>query len=236
MSEQAPEEARRALVLARVRRALGRAGSGAGAGADRPGATATADRIERPRVNTIPMRAQLQQPQLGELFETMLDAAAATHVRVPDLAAVPQALADWCAEHAWARAAVVAPDSPLATLAWDAADVALERRPVRSGDPVFLSTAATGIAETGTLALLSGAANPVSGNFLPEAHVVVLQMNDVVGTPEDSWALLREKTGAAGLPRTVNWITGPSRTGDIEMTMQMGAHGPIRLHVIIVGS
>lgn len=226
----APADPGRAQVLARVRRALGRGASDA----DSPGAMAAADRIDRPRANTIPMRAQLQQPQLGVLFETMLDAAAATHARVPDLAAVPQALADWCAAHDWTPAATVSPESPLATLDWAHAGVAVERRPVRSGDPVFLSTALAGIAETGTLALCSGAANPVTGNFLPEAQVVVLQMNDVVGTPEDSWALLRERTGTAGLPRTVNWITGPSRTGDIEMTMQMGAHGPIRLHVIIV--
>ncbi|HSG89535.1 MAG TPA: lactate utilization protein [Pseudomonadales bacterium] len=222
----------RERVLARVRRALGRPA----AGGDAPGATAAADRVTRPRPNTIPMRAQLQQPQLGELFEEMVRAAQATIVRVPSPAAVPGALAAWCAERGQPATAVLAPASDLADLDWSAAGVAVERRLVRSGDPVGVSTAAAGIAETGTLAVLSGPANPVTGNFLPEAHVVVLDAAAVVGTPEDSWAMLRELGAgdAVPLPRTVNWITGPSRTGDIEMTMQMGAHGPVRLHVILV--
>lgn len=218
----------REQVLARVRRALGRLPGGRG---DAPGATAAGDRIDRPRPNSIPMRAQLQQPQLGDLFVEMVRESQATVVRVPDLDAVPAALADWCREHAQPSRAVLAPASPLAELPWSAAGIDVERRLVRSGDPIAVATAAAGIAETGTLALLSGPENPVTANFLAEAEVVVLQMSDVVGTPEDSWGLLRER---GRLPRTVNWITGPSRTGDIEMKMQMGAHGPIRLHVILV--
>jgi L-lactate dehydrogenase complex protein LldG len=40
--------------------------------------------------------------------------------------------------------------------------------------------------------------------------------------------------GATLMPRTVNWITGPSRTADIEQTLLLGAHGPQRLHILIV--
>lgn len=228
-------DAHRETVLGRVRRALGRPS----VGDDPVGERAAADRVRTPRPNTIPMRAQLQQPQLGALFDEMVRASGATLERVADVDAVPAALARWCAEAGVDASAVVAPASPLAGLDWSGAGVAVETRAVRSGDPVGLSTAAGGMAETGTLAVLSGPENPVLGNFLPEAHVVVLRASDVVGTPEDHWGRLRDQRAdpdddAPLLPRTVNWITGPSRTGDIEMTMTFGAHGPVRLHVLVV--
>ena len=124
---------------------------------------------------------------------------------------------------------VVAPASPLGDLPWG--EGLPVRRLVRSGDPLAVSSAAVGVAETGTLLLCSGPENPVSANFLPENQIVVVRASDLVGAPEDAWARLREQ---GPLPRTVNWITGPSRSGDIEMTMLMGAHGPVRLHVVLV--
>ena len=217
----------RERVLARVRRALGRPAEGA----DPVGAGAAADRMDRPRANTIPMRAQLQQPQLGELFEAMIEASAASFDRVATRAEFPAAVARWCADHGIPPMVVTGPASSLAELPWSEAGIAAERRLVRSGDPVGVADAVAGIAETGTLAVLSGPGNPVTANFLPEAQVILVQAADLVGTPEDLWARLRER---GPLPRTVNWITGPSRTGDIEMQMTMGAHGPTRLHVVLV--
>lgn len=222
-----PAATRRALVLSRVRRALGR-------GSPDPAATAPAGdvadaRIGHPRANTIPLRAQLQQPQLGELFDEMVRASAATLARVPSLDAVPDAVAAWRAEQGIEGEVVLAPASPLGALAWGEQPV--ERRLIRSGDAVAVSSAAVGVAETGTLLLCSGPENPVSSNFLPENQIVVVHSSDLVGSPEDAWVRMRER---GDLPRTVNWITGPSRSGDIEMTMLMGAHGPVRLHVVLV--
>ena len=214
-------------VLARVRRALGRPAEGT----DPVGSAAAADRMDRPRANTIPMRAQLQQPQLGELFEVMIEASAASFERVATRSEVPAAVARWCAEHEIPPMVVTGPASPLGELPWAGAGIEAERRLVRSGDPVGVAEAAAGIAETGTLAVLSGPENPVTANFLPEVQVILVRAADLVGTPEDLWALLRER---GPLPRTVNWITGPSRTADIEMQMTMGAHGPTRLHVVLV--
>ncbi len=220
-----PGASGRDQVLASVRRALGRKG-------EAPEPEAVTARLARPQQNTIPMRAQLQQPELTELFLSMAADAQATVVRLPSRERVPAAVADFCREHGLSAQAVIAPASPLADLDWSTGGVAVETRAVRSGDPVALATAAAGIAETGTLALLSGPENPVTGNFLPDNHLVVLEERDLLGTPEDLWAMLRER--GLPLPRTVNWITGPSRSGDIEMTMLMGAHGPIRLHILFV--
>ncbi|MEZ5579927.1 MAG: LUD domain-containing protein [Candidatus Competibacteraceae bacterium] len=72
--------------------------------------------------------------------------------------------------------------------------------------------------------LLSGPHSPPTTlNFLPDTHIVVLRADRIVGAYEDAWDLLRAR--GLGMPRTVNFITGPSRSADIEQTVQMGAHG-----------
>ena len=90
-------------------------------------------------------------------------------------------------------------------------------------------------AETGTLFLVSGPENPTTLNFLPEAHTVLIKSSDIVGSYEEAWDRLRAIYGKGALPRTVNLVSGPSRTADIEQTIVMGAHGPRRLLVLILG-
>jgi hypothetical protein len=92
------------------------------------------------------------------------------------------------------------------------------------------------MAETGTLILESGTDNPTTINFLPEVHMVVVRAGDIVGDYETAWTALRQRHGKGEMPRTVNMVTGPSRSADIEQTLLLGAHGPRRLHVMIVGS
>jgi L-lactate dehydrogenase complex protein LldG len=220
----------RDAVLARVRRALGRAG-------EPPAPEAVTGRLQRPTPNTVPARGRLPRDERLALFVRMALASQATLDRVPDREALPRAVAAHLEDAQLPKRVVLPPASPLSDLPWSEADVAVERRLVRSGDPVALATAAAGIAETGTLALLSGPGNPVTGNFLPEHQLVVVDADDVLAAPEDFWARLRaeDPEGRARLPRTVNWIAGPSRSGDIEMTMLMGAHGPVAVHVLLVG-
>jgi L-lactate dehydrogenase complex protein LldG len=80
--------------------------------------------------------------------------------------------------------------------------------------------------------LCSGPSAPTSHNFLPEDHIVVVDSTRIFRHQEDVWTLLRNREDAAA--RVVNLITGPSKTGDIEQTIQYGAHGPRRLHLLIV--
>ena len=104
-------------------------------------------------------------------------------------------------------------------------------------DAVSLTAAFAGIAETGTCMLLSGPESPTGLTLLPETHIVVLRVGQVVGPYEEAWARLRRRNagdGAWSMPRTVSLITGPSRSADIEQTMQIGAHGPRRLHIVLV--
>jgi len=84
------------------------------------------------------------------------------------------------------------------------------------------------------LALTSGSDNPTTLNFLPDNHFVMVAASDIVGDYESVWDKLRVRYGRGAAPRTLNLITGPSRSGDIEQTLLLGAHGPRRLHIVIV--
>jgi L-lactate dehydrogenase complex protein LldG len=92
------------------------------------------------------------------------------------------------------------------------------------------------VAESGTLVMLSGRDNPTTLNFLPDHHVVVVDERDIAGDYETVWDKIRERFGENKMPRVVNWISGPSRSGDIEQTHLLGAHGPRSLHVLVVRS
>lgn len=109
----------------------------------------------------------------------------------------------------------------------------LARRPFAETDRVTLTHACAGVAETGTLALRSGPDNPVTLNFLPEINIILLRRGDILRNLDELWPRFRAARDDAGWPRCINLVTGPSRTADIEQTIQLGAHGPRHLHVIL---
>ena len=108
--------------------------------------------------------------------------------------------------------------------------ITIKTGPATGKELVSVTGALAAVAEAGTLVLVSGEKTPTTLNFLPDDHIVVLSESRVVGHLEDAWGCLR----AAGLmPRTVNLISAPSKTADVELTLVQGAHGPRRLHVIL---
>jgi L-lactate dehydrogenase complex protein LldG len=113
----------------------------------------------------------------------------------------------------------------------------LERRfgAAEAEDVASLSRAVAAAAETGTLFLVSGPDNPTTLAFLPELHTILIRAEDILGSYEDAFDRLRALYGGGALPRSVNMISGPSRTADIEQTIVRGAHGPKRLHVVLLG-
>ncbi|HEX6977891.1 MAG TPA: lactate utilization protein [Alphaproteobacteria bacterium] len=208
---------------------------------DQAAARALEMRLERPLRGPVPARTRgLDRDGLVELFERLAREVNATVVRVRDLDAVPDAVADFLATHNLPADMAMAPDPLLDRVPWHKRPLLNLRRGRSHGqDAVGLSAAFAGIAETATLMLASGADSPSTLNFLPETHVVVLPAARVVGPIEDAWDRLRatqpgEQLAGPTMPRTVNFITGPSRTGDIEQKILMGAHGPRRLHIVIV--
>jgi L-lactate dehydrogenase complex protein LldG len=120
----------------------------------------------------------------------------------------------------------------LANLPWNAAGLEIDSRPAKNEDLVGVTSAFCAIAETGTLMMLSGADTPATTSLLPETHVAVLDPKRIVATMEDAWDLLRREHKQP--PRAVNFISGPSRTADIEQTVTLGAHGPYRVLLILV--
>ena len=111
----------------------------------------------------------------------------------------------------------------------------LKSGPSDGSDETGISHAFAAIAETGTLVMTSGAENPTTLNFLPENHIVVLEASSIAGDLESLMERLRHTYGKGEMPRTVNLVTGPSRSGDIEQTILLGAHGPRAVHLVLVG-
>jgi L-lactate dehydrogenase complex protein LldG len=213
-------------ILADIRAALGR-------GELTPDAKAEIDRrLANPVPNLIPGRARLDHRGQIELFEHMALAASCSVERVATAEQVPGAIATWLRAHNLPPSLVQAPARALDALPWEREPLLARRRgPAAPGEQVSVTPAFAGIAETGTLMLISGPETPTTLNLLPDNHVVVLTAAQVVGAYEEGWARLRAE---GPLPRTVNFVTGPSRTGDIEQTIYMGAHGPRRLHIVLV--
>jgi len=149
---------------------------------------------------------------------------------VASIAAAPQAVARYLDACALPRKAVCWPE--LLDLDWRGAGVAAEARAARDDDPVGITGAYCAIAETGTLMMLSGPRTPATASLLPETHVVVVSAARIVRGMEEAWRLMREEVGMP--PRAVTFISGPSRTADIEQTVTLGAHGPYRVHVVLV--
>lgn len=219
----------REQVMATIRRSLGVSGGEA------PRRKVVEDRLRNRPAGVIPARATGKtQAERVKLFVEMAEASAATVAVVGSAEDAPAAIADFLRDRNLAFRLRRGDDPRLAAMPW--AGTALEVSIGRShgDDETAVSAATAGVAETGTLVLVSGPENPTTLNFLPDAHVVVLEAGDVSATYEDVWARLRSRFGEAAMPRTVNWITGPSRSADIEQILLMGAHGPRRLHIVLI--
>jgi L-lactate dehydrogenase complex protein LldG len=102
--------------------------------------------------------------------------------------------------------------------------------------PVCVSGVALAIAESGSLVLRHGPGRPRLASLLAPAHVAVVRRDQLVRGLGEALARLRAEHGDALLRDTSNltFITGPSRTADIEMTLSLGIHGPPELHVVVI--
>lgn len=217
----------RAAILANIRRGLQR-----GVLDEQRQEGLRARLREHPR-NLIPERSRLPRAEQRQLFRDMALEASASLAEVAGWDRVPAAVAAFLGEHDLPARVVLAADERLIGQGWSEAGLDGDVRVARNGDTAAVSPAFAAIAETGTLMLCSGPQSPTTNNFLPDNHVVVLEADRIVGAYEEAWSMLRE--AYAEIPRTVNMITGPSRSADIEQKLQMGAHGPVRLHILLVG-
>ena len=210
-------------ILAEIRRRQARGGASPSA-------------AEREQLETY-LRAHPRGPlpqvagDLAARFRARAEASASTCDRVAAMADAPAAVARYLDAHRLPKSGCVWPR--LAGLDWRAAGIELEPRAAKGGDMVGVTGVFCALAETGTLAMVSGPDTPASASLLPETHVALAPLARLVPNMEDAWDLMRAELGR--LPRAVNYISGPSRTADIEQTLVLGAHGPYRVHIVLVG-
>jgi L-lactate dehydrogenase complex protein LldG len=206
----------------------------ANAGAEARRETAEIDaRLAAPEANLVPARGRLAPGARVDLFVAMAEEAAATVARIASADALPGEVVRYLRAQNLPMRIAMAPDPDLQAAGLASEEMLTVRvGPSDGTDETSVTGAFAGVAETGTLMLHSGPAGPTTLNFLPDDHIAVLRASQVVASYEEGWARLRATGGA--MPRTVNFITGPSRSADIEQTLQMGAHGPRRLHIVLI--
>ncbi|MDP1718642.1 MAG: lactate utilization protein C [Burkholderiales bacterium] len=212
--------AARKAILARIRTAQGRSGA--------------PDDAEREAVRAH-IRAHPQSPRPasdGELVTRFRERAlglASTWHEIGSDSEIPAATAVYLRENNLPLRAVCWQE--FTGLDWAGSGMEVEARNARGDDLVGITGAFCAIAETGTLMTLSGPHTPAAVSLLPETHIAVVHKTRIVRGMEDAWELLRAEF--EHLPRAVNFISGPSRTADIEQTVTLGAHGPYRVHIIL---
>jgi L-lactate dehydrogenase complex protein LldG len=221
-------KASRDAVLARVRKALGK----------------TNDDLQRRSVAERYVAAHAQGPRPAmpaDLVAHFLQRAtdmASTVERIASVEAIPGAVSRYldavdlppALAMQRSRQGVCWPE--LAHLDWAGAGLAIEARPTQGHDRLGITGSFCAIAETGTLVFTSGAETPTATALLPDTHVAVVRADRVVSGMEEAFALVR---ASGAMPRAINLVSGPSRTGDIEQTIVLGAHGPYRVHLLLLG-
>ncbi len=192
-------------------------------------------RMKAPPAPLVPQRAQKPLAEQTALFKGFLEGQAATVIELASRAEIPAAVGRYLRSQNLPLSIRTGSDPYIRDLDWKS-EPALERKQGKAEgkDDVGLSRVTAAISETGTLVLTSGSDNPVTITFLPETHIAIVEEAAVVGGFEGVWAKLRARFGKGLMSRTVNFVSGPSRTADIGGQLVMGAHGPRRLCVIMV--
>ncbi len=211
-------------ILGRVRARLNRTDANAATGRIAIDTLLVA-RPQGPRPQVDPEKSAL----VARLIEKSL-AQSSTVDRVATLAEAPAAVAKYLRDNSLPLQAVIWPQ--MGQLDWLAAGVAVAARGAVDADLVGITGCFCAIAETGTLMLCGAPDAPASVSLLPETHIAIVPASRIVPGMEDGFALARAELGQ--LPRAINFISGPSRTGDIEQTIVLGAHGPYRVHLILL--
>jgi L-lactate dehydrogenase complex protein LldG len=194
-------------------------------------------RIEKHPRGIVPARGQKPDRERLNVFTQMAEAAKASVAVLDSKDDVPAAVSNYLRSKNLPQSIRYGDDARLSLIPW-ANERTLEVTKGASDGAQLASVSYSfgAVAESGTVVMLSGADNPTTLNFLPDHHLVVVDEKDIAGDYETVWDKIRERFGANKMPRAVNWITGPSRSGDIEQTHLLGAHGPRSLHVLVVRS
>jgi L-lactate dehydrogenase complex protein LldG len=211
-------------ILARIRKQQGRTGA---APTEAELAQVRAAIAQRP-IGPLPGIAHVVDP-VGQ-FRLECDRLATTHTEAQARADVAREVRRYLDANSLDRRVLIWHE--LADLDWAGAGIAVDDRLAQGSDRTSVTSCFCAIAETGTVLLLSSPQTPKATALVPETHICLVSRARIVATMEDAFALLRREVGE--LPRSTWFVSGPSRTADIEQTIVIGAHGPYRVHVIVV--
>ena len=198
-------------------------------------ASAPAARIAARQANLVPGRGAGDREIQINRFTEESKMVSATVARISSEAELPAEIARYLSSQN--LPAVIRTAPALNDIPWNRQPtLTVNDGPVLKTDAVGVNRAFAGVAETGTLVFRSGPDSPTTINFLPLTHIAVLATKDLYGDYEAIWTKLRvvQEHESTAMPRTINMVTGPSATGDIEQTMQHGAHGPQNLHIVLI--
>lgn len=213
-------------ILTNIRRSLHVTGQEA------PRKAAVAARLAAAANGVIPQRGQLPDEERVALFTAQATATFCTVTQV-NRADIPGEVSRYLRDNNLPATLKMGADPRVIGLKWNETTMEISVGASDGHDLNGLSHAFGGVAETGTLIMISGPENPSTLNFLPDNHIVVVSKSEIAGDYETVLKRIRDKFGAGEMPRTVNFITGPSRSADIEQKLLLGAHGPRALHIII---
>ncbi len=171
----------------------------------------------------------------GDTVSQFAERARSTAAEVHDIAQIedaPEAIWSILVGKNAARSVHIPRNSPVNDLPWQRAPGLTVKSERPSGSDSAVSFADYAIAETGTLVFFSAEKSASSWHFLPGCEFVLLRRHLIVPQFE---TVIDSLARQAGIPATVNLVTGPSRTADIEQTIERGAHGPRELCILIAG-
>ena len=173
--------------------------------------------------------------KLLTLFRKKVEASEASYSKVKSYVDAGTEIQQYLRQHNLPQRIRMGKDKRFKKLKWGKGNSPqIQTGPSDGQDLVCLSRAQGGVSETGTLVLTSGPDNPTSLNFLPETHIILVNKKDLQENYEDSWKALRRRFGKGKLQMTLMITTGPSRSSSAPPATILGAHGPLRLHVIVV--
>lgn len=220
----------RSSILRRVRASLGAKAE------DTARVQAAQARIAAHARQLVPERTKGTANEHAALFRSFLEGQLAAVIEVADTHSVPAAIQAYLVANGLRPSVRLGADARLTGMPWrEVGGLEALRGAGEPDDPNGLSFALCGIAETGTLVMAAGADNPVTLAFLPSTHIIIVERDTIVGSYEEAIEKVRRVFGPTDMPRTLNYISGPSRTADIGGKIVIGAHGPRNLCVVIVG-
>jgi len=224
----------RSAILDRIRGALGSSRRSADA------ADQVDQRLRSHKAGIIPNRGRPGNAERVAEFTAEVERVNATVAHVTGPAETAREVARYLASNNLPPDVKLAPDPTVTNIPWaEQTMLNISQGPANDADTASVSRALAAVAETGTVVMMSSPDNPTTLNFLPPTHIILLDAAEILGSYEETWDRIRGEAGETAetggfMPRSVNWITGPSRTADIEQTLLLGMHGPQRLHIVIV--